>query len=66
MNAFPQLFLPLGAAPFHVNADGNGNYLLSLPSTCSGTINGEVVSLEVSSNFIQQISAVSCFTVSYP
>jgi hypothetical protein len=48
MDAFSQVFLPVGTAPFHVLADASGNYNFSLPSMCLGAPGSvEVVSIEV-------------------
>ena len=44
-----QIFLPIGFHPFHVLADANGDYSLSIPTsgTCSPSLTVEMVSVQV-------------------
>ncbi|HMS16012.1 MAG TPA: hypothetical protein PKA37_04155 [Planctomycetota bacterium] len=65
LDAWQQLFLPLGIEPFHVLADINGDYLWTFPTAClSGPVTVEVVSVEVSGFTILNVSSTTCFQIS--
>jgi hypothetical protein len=53
-----QIFLPLGFHPFHVLADPNGDYSLSIPTsgTCTPSLTVEMVSVEVTGFAVFAIS----------
>jgi hypothetical protein len=62
-----QFFFPLGSVPFHVNADGSGNYSASFPTTgCPGLVlNVEAVNVQVLGFTVLGISPTTgCVTVS--
>lgn len=47
LDAWNQLFLPLGTQPFHVLADAMGSYNLSIPGGCTTSVVIEAVTVEV-------------------
>ena len=65
-DAFGQLFLPLGTAPFHVLADASGNYAFSLTTPCAAApVTIEVVTVEVLGGAIMQVTPnTACFPIS--
>lgn len=61
-----QFFLPLGTAPFHVNADVNGNYSISFPvGPCPGfPVQLEAVSVEAVGYSVTAVSqTTTCVTI---
>lgn len=56
IDAFSQIFFPLGTIPFHVAADATGSFNLSVPTGCSTMLTVEGVSIEALGGFIFQVS----------